>query len=65
LQLPTRLPHKTESDTVFKKFLPPFELDPDYLAKTKDEIATIGEQLERAFGFKCLKCTALGMVSLT
>ena len=26
-QLPTRLPHKTESNTVFKEFLPPFELD--------------------------------------
>lgn len=51
-QLPTRLPHKTESDTIFKEFLPPFELDPDYLAKTEDEIATIGEQLERVFGFK-------------
>ena len=26
-QLSTRLPHKTESDTIFKEFLPPFELD--------------------------------------
>jgi len=52
LHLPTKLPHKTESDTIFKEFLPPFELDPDYFDKTEDEIATIGEQLERVFGFK-------------
>jgi len=52
LQLPTMLPYKPESDAVFKEFLPPFVLDPDYLDKTEDEIATIGEQLERVFGFK-------------
>ena len=50
--LPKDLPHRTEADTAFKEFLPPFHLDPDYLEKTGCECATIGEQLERAFGWK-------------
>ncbi|KAF7761741.1 hypothetical protein Agabi119p4_9733 [Agaricus bisporus var. burnettii] len=50
-QLPSEVPLTSEADTCFKEFLPPFRLDPDYFAKTEDEIATLGEQLERVFGF--------------
>src|ERR1700690_1050277 len=39
-------------DSKFQEFLPPFVLDADYFEKTEDEIATLGEQLECAFGWK-------------
>ena len=50
--LPEQVPHRDKGDSTFQEFLPPFVLDADYFEKTEDEIATLGEQLECAFGWK-------------
>ena len=50
--LPVQLHCPTnESESRYYFFLS-FNLDPDILEKTGDEIATLGEQLERVFGWK-------------
>ena len=51
-QLPNQISYKDAQNTAFKQFFAPFTLDQDYFNKTEDEVATIGEMLEQAFGWK-------------
>jgi hypothetical protein len=49
--LPFQLPHGDDFDSKYGVFLA-FTLDEDILEKNGDEVATLGEQLEHAFGWQ-------------
>ncbi len=49
--LPFQLPRGDDFDSKYGTFLA-FTLDEDILEKTGDEVATLGEQLERVFGWQ-------------
>jgi hypothetical protein len=49
--LPSQLPRGDDFDSKYGAFLA-FALDEDILEKTGDEVATLGEQLEHAFGWR-------------
>ncbi|KAG0698210.1 hypothetical protein DFH29DRAFT_1019310 [Suillus ampliporus] len=49
--LPSQMPLENGSDSLYGSFLS-FNLDPDILDKTGDEVATLGEQLEHIFGWR-------------
>jgi hypothetical protein len=49
--LPDQLPEKKNSESKYAGFLS-FALDPDILERTGCEVATLGEQMERVFGWK-------------
>jgi hypothetical protein len=49
--LPSQLPCGDDYDSKYSAFFS-FSLDEDILEKTGDEVATLGEQLERTFGWR-------------
>jgi hypothetical protein len=49
--LPEQLPEKKNSELKYAGFLL-FTLDPDILERTGCDVATLGKQLERIFGWK-------------
>jgi hypothetical protein len=49
--LPINLPEKPVTESIYASFLS-FSLDPELLEHTGCEVATLGEQLERVFGWK-------------
>ena len=61
--LPSQLPHRDGFDSVYSGFLN-FSLDEDILEKTGDEVATLGEQLERVFGWQT-RTTGDGVIPIT
>ena len=50
-ELPSQLPRGDNFNSKYGAFLA-FALDEDILEKTGDEVATLGEQLEHAFGWR-------------
>ena len=61
--LPSQLPRWDGFDSVYSGFLN-FSLDEDILEKTGDEVATLGEQLERVFGWQT-RPTGDGVIPIT
>jgi hypothetical protein len=49
--LPINLPKKPATESIYASFLS-FSLDPELLEHTGCEVTTLGEQLERVFGWK-------------
>ena len=51
MNLPSELPLRDAFNSKYSTFLN-FNLDPEILDKTRDEVATLGEQLEHIFGWQ-------------
>jgi hypothetical protein len=61
-RLPFQLPNPSPSHSQYSSFVN-FSLDPDYLEKTGDEVATLGEQLEQVFGWRA-RTTGDGIIDI-
>jgi hypothetical protein len=61
--LPNQLPAPKEAASKYRSFLS-FSLDPELLEKTGDEVAAMGEQLERVFGWQA-RTTGDGILPIT